>query len=238
MAVTIRTGSKKEAITRKVLEAARIWYENSDDGLEQLEAKLREAISSEFAHEAKPGVSPKRDHVHFKNVTPDQIFQSISAEQLKLLGTYQDVKGAIEGEMGASLAVTGWTGLYTTLQKLISEGADEIESIARNVPPTQAKAQLKIRYNVVIRAKNKNEAQNAVKKIATFVRRGIKSWDQQANKKLNKATDGKDLFAIYESIKSQNFIDSSRLENMSVSQRDIEQDLESVIKKHKVVQRG
>jgi viroplasmin and RNaseH domain-containing protein len=142
-----------------------------------------------------------------------------SLESLMECGSYLSVKNSIESQIEFKLGVNGWKSLYEKVSNIIcyfkSEDSDLNNIVMINKLPI-AKSRLYEIFDIKIPAKSQSELSEKVTKlICLFKVSDISAYDK------------------YERNKRRNFINSSKLEGITISNKSTKTPLEDILKKYK-----
>ncbi len=140
-------------------------------------------------------------------------------EELKLLGSYFEVKNNIEKELGMKLGVKGWNSLFDKiklLKKLIASNKSDFSVVCNENSFTKSKNIISKIIGLKVKAKSWNELRSKIENLIIVFCNNIF-----------------DPYEYYEKTKINKFINSSKLEGINIVVSDETHSLESILKKYK-----
>jgi len=140
-------------------------------------------------------------------------------EELKLLGSYFEVKNNIEKELGMKLGVRGWNSLFDKiklLKKLIASNKSDFSVVCDENSFTKSKNIISKIIGLKVKAKSWNELRSKLENLIIVFCNNIF-----------------DPYEYYEKTKINKFINSSKLEGINIVVSDETHSLESILKKYK-----
>lgn len=140
-------------------------------------------------------------------------------QELKLLGSYCDVKNCLEKELGSKLGVIGWKSFFekvNVLKEVVPLNKDYLTAICDESSFKESKNNLSKLLGVKIKAKNLGELRSKIKNITLIFCSNIF-----------------DPHDYYEKTKLNKFKHSSKLEGIDIKIPDETDSLDSVLAKYR-----
>ncbi|ENC6659157.1 hypothetical protein ABKY47_003666 [Aeromonas hydrophila] len=147
-----------------------------------------------------------------------EIINVHDVEDLKSLGTYSELKNAIEANIGSKLGVKGWNSLYEKIVFLKSAVSllEKETAIYEGRKFSEAKTYLSKHLGINVKARGWKTLKTKVSVLIQLFK-----------------SDSFDPYAHYEKRKLKNFRDSSKLEGIVVDYPEKATSLDSILAKYK-----
>lgn len=153
-------------------------------------------------------------------VSITKVLNSENVEELKLLDSYLGLKNSLEEKLGFKLHVKSWVSLFEridSLKVIVSKKKDELEKIADLQSFIEAKRQVVNVLGFRLNAKGRSKLKQMLQSLISLFSNVKASAHER-----------------YESIKLKNFMHSSRLEGIKISDKKSKQSIESILAKYRV----
>ncbi len=147
------------------------------------------------------------------------VLKANNIEELKLLGSYFEVKTHLEKELGIKLGVTGWSSLFdkvNLLNELIHLNKSYLLSICDESSFKESKEKISNIIKVEVRAKSSGELRNKVENLVLVF-----------------CNNAFDPYEYYEKTKLNKFKNSSKLEGIDIEISNENESLENILEKYK-----
>jgi len=146
------------------------------------------------------------------------ILKASDIQELKLLGSYPEVKRSFEKELGSKLDAIGWELFFekvNALKEVVCSNKDYLASICNENSFKESKNKISKLLNIKVKARGWSELKRKVEKfIMLFCPNAFDPYD------------------YYEKTKLENFKNSSKLEGIEVQIPDETVSLKSVLAKY------
>ncbi|MEZ8056344.1 YhfG family protein [Vibrio atlanticus] len=154
------------------------------------------------------------------NVLITKILGCKSVEELKLLDSYLGLKRSVEDKLGFKLHVKGWESFFNRiefLKSLVSKSKKKLERIPDAKPFVEAKREVNNILGFKINVKERSKLKEILSSLISVFSQVVISAHER-----------------FESTKIRNFVHSSRLEGIDISNQMPEESLESILAKYRV----
>lgn len=152
------------------------------------------------------------------NMQVNAIVNVHDVEDLKSLGTYRELKNAIEAKIGSKLGVKGWNSLYEKIVFLKSAVSllEKESAIYEGKKFSEAKTYLSKHLGINVKARGWKTLKTKVAALIQLFK-----------------SESFDPYAYYEKTKLKKFRDSSKLEGIVVDYPEKTTSLDSILAKYK-----
>ena len=148
-----------------------------------------------------------------------KILSASNVNELKVLGSYLEIRRCLEVEIDNKLGVNGWESLFAKVQKIkksASSKKDLLSAAFANKSFKEAKGEISRILQVKITAKNRDNLEKKVRQIISVFCVGIFN-----------------PYEHYEKTKLMKFKSSSRLEGIDIEIPSENESIESVLAKYR-----